>query len=994
MLRQGSDKPADAQVPRRETRIFISYSRKDSDFAERLRDDLAEREFEAYLDKHDIRPGEPWQERLSGLITRADVVIFCLSPNSVTSEICDWEVNEAERIGKRLLPVVIAETDPEKTPGRLKRLNYVFMRNVGEYTYGLEELQSAIRTNILWIHEHTRLTERTSEWVASGKPDVALLRGDHIGDAEKWITERPSEAPYITEDVGRFIATSRKVENALQKRERLRNRTITGGSVAGMLIMGWLGSLMYNQWHDSMVRESLVLADHASEAARQGDLNTATLLALEALPDQSAKSLLRLWRPYVSTARLALEQSLGGGQFRDQMTFRQKGVVRGLKFCPKRNCLVTYSFDSRNTWAGSLKLWNTDSWTLTNEFDYEPISQDISFSADGSRFAVPDIDTKIINSSTGNIILTTNKVSWGRILPDGQFIFGRDLEQDHIIKVIAIDTEEELWRDEDFNVGWKKLATSPDGRFVAAITRNNQAFIWESDTGKRFSKIEKLNAGKIKELKFSPKSKYIALANSKNTVQLLPMDGSGDVQELSGHMALPNTMRFSADGSLILTADTSTSPDAPHGVVQLWEVATGRKVFALPRAGEVVANAMFVPNGNAIVITYLNGLVEIRSLETSGVVGRFRSPQGVAFLSDVSPDGLRVVTGEGNGYFRVWSRDERDFEVYNSLLNVRDVFLSRDGERLYLSNNWFSDVTPEIHSWLIGRDELKYDKEIEGKSLGVVRFWKAKQQFVSASFNNRNIDIWNKDFTKIIRTIETEGKGLIAIEIVEGENSIIVGLRDGGLQKIDLASGKLLKTVETGAEVNHILHLGNGRLAIALDRSRNIEIFNVHSLERVVSIVAHEHEIKDLARGPYGRRFASAAKDKDIKIWSVDALEVISVLQGHVHAVNDVVFSSDGKYIASASSDGTLRIWDSKTYQVLKSYCCHGSDVVRVLFDLRRGKVLSFSQDETFRRWPLPLEYDDLLDKAIAKVSRCLSTEQRLHFRMPSVEPHWCRQID
>ena len=85
----------DTDGEERKTRIFISYSRKDSGFAERLRDNLIKRSFEAKLDIHDIRPGEPWQERLSGLITLADSVVFCLSPNFIRSEHCDWEVNEA-----------------------------------------------------------------------------------------------------------------------------------------------------------------------------------------------------------------------------------------------------------------------------------------------------------------------------------------------------------------------------------------------------------------------------------------------------------------------------------------------------------------------------------------------------------------------------------------------------------------------------------------------------------------------------------------------------------------------------------------------------------------------------------------------------------------------------------------------------------------------------------------------------------------------------------
>ena len=146
-------------------KVFISYSRKDSAFAENLRDALITSGFEAYLDQHDIAPGEPWQERLSGLIATADTVVFCLSPNFVASPICDWEVNEAERLGKRLLPVVAANTSDDAVPQRLKRLNYIFVQGTTEFDGGLDNLIAALETDIEWIREHTRYGERTREWI-------------------------------------------------------------------------------------------------------------------------------------------------------------------------------------------------------------------------------------------------------------------------------------------------------------------------------------------------------------------------------------------------------------------------------------------------------------------------------------------------------------------------------------------------------------------------------------------------------------------------------------------------------------------------------------------------------------------------------------------------------------------------------------------------------------------------------------------------------------
>ena len=98
----------------RKTRVFISYSRKDSAFSNRLVDALNARGFEAYLDKKDILPGEPWKERLDALILSADAIGVVISPDSIASQVCAWEVERAESLQKKMLPLVhrpVADTD-------------------------------------------------------------------------------------------------------------------------------------------------------------------------------------------------------------------------------------------------------------------------------------------------------------------------------------------------------------------------------------------------------------------------------------------------------------------------------------------------------------------------------------------------------------------------------------------------------------------------------------------------------------------------------------------------------------------------------------------------------------------------------------------------------------------------------------------------------------------------------------------------------------------
>jgi TIR domain len=87
-------------------RVFISYSRDDLEFADQLDAALKACGFDCVIDRHGIPGGEDWKRRLGNLISEADTVVFVLTPNSARSEICTWEAEEAERLGKRIFPVV------------------------------------------------------------------------------------------------------------------------------------------------------------------------------------------------------------------------------------------------------------------------------------------------------------------------------------------------------------------------------------------------------------------------------------------------------------------------------------------------------------------------------------------------------------------------------------------------------------------------------------------------------------------------------------------------------------------------------------------------------------------------------------------------------------------------------------------------------------------------------------------------------------------------
>ena len=107
-------------------KVFISYSRDDLDFADQLDIALRLLGFETALDRHAISGGEEWRQRLATLIREADTVVFVLSASSADSEVCAWEVEEALRLRKRIIPVVSRSLSGVRPPANLQNLNYIF----------------------------------------------------------------------------------------------------------------------------------------------------------------------------------------------------------------------------------------------------------------------------------------------------------------------------------------------------------------------------------------------------------------------------------------------------------------------------------------------------------------------------------------------------------------------------------------------------------------------------------------------------------------------------------------------------------------------------------------------------------------------------------------------------------------------------------------------------------------------------------------------------
>ena len=120
------------------TYVFISYSRQDRAFVERLNDSLHKAGIQTWTDLENISAGLNWDEEITRALTGASALLYVASKNSAQSRWMDAEYKAVLSKSVRVIPLVIDDEGPENLPEPLRKIQWVDFR--GEFQPALKGL--------------------------------------------------------------------------------------------------------------------------------------------------------------------------------------------------------------------------------------------------------------------------------------------------------------------------------------------------------------------------------------------------------------------------------------------------------------------------------------------------------------------------------------------------------------------------------------------------------------------------------------------------------------------------------------------------------------------------------------------------------------------------------------------------------------------------------------------------------------------------------------
>src|SRR5215218_2367772 len=349
--------------------VFISYSRRDLEFVQRLHASLDASGKDVWVDWQDILPTAEWLEEVFEGVESSDNFLFVISPDSLTSEVCARELGHALEQRKRLVPVLRRDADREPMPEALAARNWTFFRDQDDYGASFETLVSALDTDLEWVSAHTRLLGRALEWERKGRDGSYLLRGRDLADAERWVASQTAERdPQPTPLQLEYTLAGRR---AATRRQRI----LVGAALVAVAVSLSLALLALFQRNEARREARIALSRQlAAEAiaARDNDPEESLALATRAATTAETEEALEALRRSLRSSLAAADVRVGDTRVWDA-AFSRDG-----------RRLVTASED------GGMRIWdlrNQRSPHLVASLHADPPLSSARFSPDG-RFVV------------------------------------------------------------------------------------------------------------------------------------------------------------------------------------------------------------------------------------------------------------------------------------------------------------------------------------------------------------------------------------------------------------------------------------------------------------------------------------------------------------------------------------------------------------------------------------------------------------------------------
>jgi WD40 repeat protein len=406
------------------------------------------------------------------------------------------------------------------------------------------------------------------------------------------------------------------------------------------------------------------------------------------------------------------------------------------------------------------------------------------------------------------------------------------------------------------------------------------------------------------------------------------------IADLDGRDAVPRLSPLaaswsSAGGPLLRTIGVDTGPivDAAvvrdrilaateHSAVQVWDLASGFELLRCTHPAKEVHAAAFSADGTFAITAGDDGTLRVWDLVTGSERRRIDGAVGRIDRLRLSPDQQRVLSVN----FRtvsVWTLTGQPSALPVTLPEyghrIDDAIETPDGR--VVAGAYDGSVIvferDERGGWAFRAIQAHQRTQVTRLALG------ADGSVISAGRDGRLL-IWDGQLRTPRLTLQAgEQSYVLALVAPDDGREIIVGTTTGRLDVWQLQSGT--RELSVAAHKHWVTGAGrsdDGKRLVSMSADGTVRIWDRARLEPAAAAESrerHQDHVTRILITRDGTRAVSASADRSLMVWDLASGRALRRLAGHQAWVQDLAVFDDGLTVVSTSSDGTLRVWDLAT---------------------------------------------------------------------------------
>ncbi len=287
----------------------------------------------------------------------------------------------------------------------------------------------------------------------------------------------------------------------------------------------------------------------------------------------------------------------------------------------------------------------------------------------------------------------------------------------------------------------QRIATSPDGRYIATVLGDNTARIWDTAVGRE---VNALRNASISEIAITGNSGALITAVASGEVFTFDLYNGQQEAGPFPHGGAVTALASSADGGLIASGGAD-------GVFRVWNVASGQQVQGLTGHQGAVTAIAFSPDGQLVATGGTDRVVNIWQVNSQTPTARLGQGGSVSALA-FSANGAELIATSDNAETRV-------FTVAGGAQARGFSGVGGPGASVAVAANGSAVVTAaagdRVRAWDAGSGALIAD--LEGHTGGVTdTAYDVTHARVLSASQDQSAKVWNPraqgDFVQLIST--------------------------------------------------------------------------------------------------------------------------------------------------------------------------------------------------------------------------------------------------